>query len=99
MHGAALVLGSATPSVESFYRTEAGRSILLRLPERIGSAGLPQTVIADMREELRAGNRTIFSRPLQAALQDVINNNKQAMIFINRRGHSSFVLCVLADRL
>ncbi len=93
MHGAALVLGSATPSVESFYRTEAGRSILLRLPERIGSAGLPQTVIADMREELRAGNRTIFSRPLQAALQDVMNNNKQAMIFINRRGHSSFVLC------
>lgn len=93
MHGAALVLGSATPSVESFYRTEIGRSILLRLPERIGSAGLPQTIIADMREELRSGNRTIFSRPLQDALQNAIDNSKQAMIFINRRGHSSFVLC------
>ncbi|MDD2375731.1 MAG: primosomal protein N' [Eubacteriales bacterium] len=93
MHHSALVLGSATPSVESYYRSQSGRSILLGLPERIGSAGLPRTIIADMRQELRDGNRTIFSYPLQQALRNIQEQKQQAMIFINRRGHSGFVLC------
>jgi primosomal protein N' (replication factor Y) len=93
MHGAALVCGSATPSVESFYRTRIGKSTLLELPERIGSAGLPKIEIADMRDELRVGNRSIFSRALQQALLSAHAEGRQSMIFINRRGYAGFVLC------
>ena len=92
-HGAVLVLGSATPSVESYQRSQSGQSVLLTLHDRIGSAGMAQTAIVDMREELRAGNRGIFSRRLTAALNEAFDGGHQAMIFINRRGFAGFVLC------
>ena len=92
-HGAVLVLGSATPSVESYQRSQSGQSTLLTLHDRIGPAGMARTEIVDMREEMRAGNRSIFSRSLTAALNDAFAAKHQAMIFINRRGYASFVLC------
>ena len=92
-HGAVLVLGSATPSVESFQRSQAGQSVLLTLHERIGEAGMARTEIVDMRRELATGNRSIFSLSLRKALDEAFSRNRQAMIFINRRGFAGFVLC------
>ncbi len=92
-HCALLVLGSATPSVESFARTRDGRSERLVLPVRIGSAGLPAMRIVDMRRELAEGNRSIFSRDLAARMTEALAAGEQAMLFLNRRGHSGSVLC------
>ncbi|MEA4888425.1 MAG: primosomal protein N' [Clostridiaceae bacterium] len=91
--GAVLILGSATPSVESFQRCETGQAIRLDLPERIGEAGLPQTTIVDMKQELIAGNRSIFSRGLRQALTRAFDAGHQAIIFLNRRGYAGFLLC------
>lgn len=92
-HGAALVLGSATPAVETFHRAETGQATLLVLAERIGESGLPWTQIVDMRQELRDGNRSIFSRALRQSLQTAFASGRQAMLFINRRGFAGFMLC------
>ncbi len=92
-HQAVLLLGSATPSIESYYRTEQGRSRLLALPGRIGSAGLPKAEIIDMRQELLAGNRGIFSRKLSQSLRDAFRKGHQAILLINRRGYAGFILC------
>ena len=70
MCGAFVVLGSATPSTDSYYRARSGEYGYYRLPERIGDASLPQVTIVDLREELRAGNRSIFSRKLREAMED-----------------------------
>lgn len=91
--GAVVVLGSATPSVESYYRTQSGKSVLLTLHERVGSAELPATEIVDMRQELGSGNRSIFSRKLSTALREAFTLGHQAMILINRRGYAGFILC------
>lgn len=88
-----LVLGSATPAIETFYRTTIGKATLLRLDQRIGDSQLPQTQIVDMRQELREGNRSVFSRPLDRALRRAFAAKKQAMLFINRRGMAGFMLC------
>ncbi|MEH2180468.1 primosomal protein N' [Nostoc sp.] len=99
-----LVLGSATPSLETWVsvgRQEAGgrgqgaggRSYYLSLPERINSRPLPPVEIVDMRQELQQGNRSIFSRSLQAALQELQERKQQGILFIHRRGHSTFVSC------
>ena len=90
---AVLVLGSATPAIETFYRTTTGKATLLRLDQRIGNSQLPQTQIIDMRQELREGNRSVFSRPLNRALRRAFAARKQAMLFINRRGMAGFMLC------
>jgi primosomal protein N' (replication factor Y) len=90
---AVLLLGSATPSVESYHRTVTGQSRLLRITERPGGARLPEVTVVDMREELAAGNRSVFSRPLRALLYEAFREKHQAMLFLNRRGHSSFFLC------
>lgn len=92
-HGSAVILGSATPSVETFYRAVQGQATLLRLPERIGDSQLPATAIVDMRQEMRDGSRSIFSRRLTGALQRAFAEGRQAMLFINRRGLSGFMLC------
>jgi primosomal protein N' (replication factor Y) len=92
-HGAVLVLGSATPSVESFQRTRTGQTVLLQLPNRIGSARLAETEIIDMRRELASGNRSIFSERLSQSLADAFAAGHQAIILINRRGYSGFLLC------
>ncbi|WP_298821837.1 replication restart helicase PriA [Chloroflexus sp.] len=103
--GVTVVLGSATPSVESFYAARAGRLQLLQLPERIGGLPgadglihsrplpLPPIRIVDMRHELQQGNTSIFSAALQQALIQTLDRGQQALLFLNRRGAASFVLC------
>ena len=93
---AVLVLGSATPDVESSYRVSIGRYQLLSLPERIASEGkpsLPEVEIVDMRQELRDGNRSIFSRELRKAVHETLACGEQAILFLNRRGAATFVQC------
>ena len=92
-HGAVLVLGSATPSLESYARTQAGVLTLLTMPERIGSQPLPQVRAVDMREELRRGRRTIISLALRELLTETLARREQAIIMLNRRGYSTFVMC------
>ena len=92
-HGAALVLGSATPAVETYYLAEAGRSRLLRLTQRAAGAAIATAEVIDMREELQAGNPDIFSRSLRQAMQEAFATGRQALLFLNRRGHSGFLLC------
>jgi primosomal protein N' (replication factor Y) len=87
-----VVLGSATPSVESYYRAEQGHYQLVELPGRIG-ASLPPVEVIDLREELHAGNTSIISRRLQEELERVLNLGQQAILFLNRRGAASCVLC------
>lgn len=93
IHGCNLVLGSATPSVESYYRAQQHIYKLLNLPNRAGGAELPQIKIVDMLSEIRNGNTGIFSAAFLNELKSCIENNKQAMIFINRRGYASFMMC------
>lgn len=90
---AVVVLGSATPAVETYYRATQGLATLLTLKDRIGDSRLPQTKIVDMRQEMRDGNRSIFSRDLHVALRRAIAAGNQAMLFINRRGMAGFMLC------
>lgn len=103
--GAVLVMGSATPSVETYAATQAGQLQLLELLERVGGGrnadGLPRSEplplppvqIVDMRRELQSGNRSIFSRPLQQALAETLDRGEQAILFLNRRGAAAFVMC------
>lgn len=122
--GGVLLLGSATPSVETMYRAERGELTLVSLPRRImghrahiqelsersgvlpryhAEAGtgleevmmidLPPVQVVDMRSELKAGNTSIFSRPLQAALEEVLKHKEQAILFLNRRGQATYVFC------
>ena len=85
-----LILGSATPSLESWV---SRNHQYLSLPERINSRPLPPVEIVDMRQELKEGNRSIFSRKLQNALQQLEARQQQGILFIHRRGHSTFVSC------
>ena len=103
--GAVVVLGSATPSVETYYHATRGRVRLLTLPHRVtggadvdGSAApsptpLAQVEVCDMRRELREGNRNIFSRALSDGLRECLSDGHQAILFLNRRGSSSIVQC------
>ncbi len=88
-----LLLGSATPSVESYEKAKQGEYILIELPVRANGKEMPKIQIVDMINELRAGNSGIFSSQLVSDLASVINRKKQAMIFINRRGYASFMRC------
>jgi primosomal protein N' (replication factor Y) len=94
--GAVVVLGSATPDLESFYHARQGDYRLLQLPQRVtprdGSA-LPRVELVDLREELKAGNRSLFSRSLSQAMGRAVANNEQVILFLNRRGGASFVQC------
>ena len=94
LSGAKVILGSATPSLESYYHLESGGIWkLAELPTRIDDRPLPPVTIVDMRAELKEGNRTVFSRALRAALKATIAEGKQAILFQNRRGYSTFLLC------
>lgn len=94
MSGAALVLGSATPSVESYYRAEQGQYKLLTLTKRAKeNSRLAGVHIVDLREELAEGNRSIFSRKLRELIQDRLKKKQQVMLFMNRRGYAGFVSC------
>ncbi len=88
-----LILGSATPSINSYYLAQTGVYKLINLPNRANNQTLPSMQIVDMLNEIRNGNTGIFSASLVEALKDCIANNKQAMLFINRRGYASFMMC------
>ncbi len=92
-NGCKLVLGSATPSVETYLKAKEGEYGLLELPERIHARPMPEIVIADMRREVRRGNNTAFSAALREELADCLEKGKQAIIFINRRGFAQSVIC------
>ncbi|MCR4673372.1 MAG: primosomal protein N', partial [Lachnospiraceae bacterium] len=93
MANAPIVLGSATPSVESFTRAKNGEYTLLSMPNRVENRSLPQCEIVDLRQELMSGNRSILSMSLQREMEQRLNNHEQAMLFINRRGLMGFVSC------
>lgn len=99
-HGAVLVLGSATPSLESYQL--ASRSLekagddplrMIRMPNRVGGRPLPEVHIVDMRKELEEGNRSMFSRRLQEGIRQRLERNEQMVLLLNRRGYATFVLC------
>ena len=92
-HKALMLLASATPAVESFYKAKTGAYTLVPLRERYGGARLPKAVIVDMREELRLGNTSPISQRLYNMLLDVKENENQAILFLNRRGYSSHISC------
>lgn len=93
MAGASVVLGSATPSVESYLAAKEGRYHLYRLTERAGDARIPKVSVVDLREELREGNRSVFSRLLQEKIQQRLRRGEQTILFLNRRGYAGFVSC------
>ena len=104
LSGAVLVLGSATPDLGSFHSSQTGGSRVLSLPERVrpdgrarparpGGSGLAAAQVVDMRSELRAGNRGMFSRVLHRAMGECLGSGSQALLFLNRRGTSSFMQC------
>ena len=92
--GASLVLGSATPSTASFRKAARGEFRLLTLTRRAVQGAVPAEVhVADLREELKSGNRSVFSRILQEKIRDRLARKEQVILFMNRRGYSSFVSC------
>jgi primosomal protein N' (replication factor Y) len=91
--GAVCVLGSATPTVEQRFSAENKKTIKLELPRRIVETGLPPVQVVDMREELKNGNRGIFSRALAESLAETISRGEQAILFLNRRGTSTYIFC------
>ncbi|MYK07914.1 MAG: primosomal protein N', partial [Synechococcus sp. SB0670_bin_20] len=91
--GAYLLLGSATPSLESWRRCQAGACQLLRLKERVAGGQLPAIRVVDMRQELASGQRTAISRPLRDRLEAVCGRGEQAVLFVPRRGYSPFLNC------
>lgn len=93
LHGASVLLGSATPSLEAYYRVETGEYKLFSLKERLAGGQLPAVHIVDLRQELQEGNRSIFSRKLQELLADRLAKGEQSILFLNRRGYAGFVSC------
>ncbi|MDD5923532.1 MAG: primosomal protein N' [Clostridia bacterium] len=92
-HNSLLLLASATPSVESMYFAKTGRYSLNVLKNRFGDAVLPDVITADMNIELENGNRTAFSSPLLEGIEYNLENGKQSIILLNRRGHNTYVSC------
>ncbi len=93
LEGAHVVLGSATPSLESYYRCENGEYALFELNSRYREACMPKVYSVDMREELKQGNRSLLSRKLQKGIQKRLEAGEQTMLFLNRRGYAGFVSC------
>lgn len=93
LHGAGLVLGSATPSLEAYFRAQTGEYKLFQLKERLTGGHLPTVYTVDLRQELREGNRSIFSVKLQELLADRLQKKEQSILFLNRRGYAGFISC------
>ena len=93
MNHASVILGSATPSVSSYYQAEQENYRLWKLTERVQKRSLPKVEIVDLREELQKGNRSRFSYRLQELIEDRLSRKEQSIIFMNRRGYASFVSC------
>ncbi|UMT81669.1 primosomal protein N' [Staphylococcus roterodami] len=92
-HHCPVILGSATPCLESYARAEKGVYHLLSLPNRVNQQALPDIDIVDMRTELSEGNRSMFSKDLREAIQLRLDRQEQVVLFLNRRGYASFMLC------
>jgi primosomal protein N' (replication factor Y) len=92
-YGCPVILGSATPTLESFARAKKNVYKLLTLSQRMNKNALPAVDIVDMREELRTGNRSMFSELLFTKLKDRLEKGEQTVLMLNKRGHSSFVMC------
>jgi primosomal protein N' (replication factor Y) (superfamily II helicase) len=90
---AAVVFGSATPSIETYYHSKQGDYKLLTLSKRIDDRPLPPVKVIDMRQELKEKNFNVLSRKLQQEIKNVYNRKEQSILFINRRGYFSFVMC------
>ncbi|WP_256310266.1 primosomal protein N' [Tissierella carlieri] len=93
IENAFLVMGSATPSLETYYNSLNGNLRLLELQERVNKYALPEVIVVDMREELSNGNKSIFSKELYDSICENFKNGKQTILFLNRRGFSTFVSC------
>lgn len=93
MEEASVILGSATPSLEAYYRAEAGQYQMLRLTERAKGQALPTVHTVDLREELKSGNRSIISGQLRTLMEERLEKKQQVMLFLNRRGFAGFVSC------
>jgi primosomal protein N' (replication factor Y) len=91
--GASVVLGSATPSMEAYYRAVQGEYKLYEMKERPGNSVLPSVYTIDLREELKQGNRSIFSRKLKELMQERLSKGEQTILFLNRRGYAGFISC------
>ena len=92
-NNAKIVLGSATPSIETYLSATSNVYNLVTMPERINKKPLPEVLIADMKREVRRGNSTMFSSILREELSNCLKNNKQAILFLNQRGYSKSVIC------
>ncbi|MCI7243946.1 MAG: primosomal protein N' [Lachnobacterium sp.] len=90
---AAVVLGSATPSIDSYYMAQTGRYQLLEMTQRVKNQALPTCEVVDLRQELRDGNRSILSKRLQELMEERLEKKQQTMLFLNRRGVSGFISC------
>ncbi|OIO32427.1 MAG: primosomal protein N' [Candidatus Hydrogenedentes bacterium CG1_02_42_14] len=88
-----LVLGTATPTCEQYYKNISAGEPIIELPSRVTACALPNTKIVDMRQELAEGHTSIFSRMLIREIKKALQNREQIILFLNRRGHASFVLC------
>ena len=88
-----LVLGSATPSIETYYKALIGEYKLIELKKRVNGSRMPHIEIVDMREELKSRNLSLFSRKLYNAINETLKDNKQIILFLNRRGYSTFISC------
>ena len=93
LKGASLVLGSATPSLEAYHLAQKGEYELFRLGSRLTGGSLARVYIADLRQELREGNRSIFSRKLKELMEERLAKKEQMILFLNRRGYAGFVSC------
>lgn len=93
LEGASVILGSATPTIESYFMAKLGNYRLWQLKERPGGAKLSEVSVVDMREELRLGNRSIISKELHDLIEDRLSKKEQIMLFLNRRGYNTFISC------
>ena len=88
-----LVLGTATPDINTYYKAQNGQIDLLQLTKRANKSSLPKVEIIDLRQELANGNRSILSTKLYSQIEENLKNKKQTILFLNRRGYSTFVMC------
>lgn len=93
LYKASVVLGSATPSLEAYYRAGKGEYRLFHLTKRLTGGELPTVHTVDLRQELKEGNRSIFSRKLQELMTDRLSKGQQTILFLNRRGYAGFISC------
>ncbi|MGL6201079.1 MAG: replication restart helicase PriA [Lachnospiraceae bacterium] len=93
MEGASVILGSATPSMEAYFKAQTGEYTLLELKNRTNMQALPEVYTVDMREEMRQGNRSILSDTLKSRMDHCLRSGQQMMLFINRRGYAGFISC------